>query len=88
MSHIQKCYHYESKVTTASDWEAIDLGFASKNLRLALVTGTVNFSIDGTTTGGLLDSNDPLIVLSGLILSRIWVKGSGTVRVYAWTNNQ
>ena len=87
MTISRKAFFFKEATLTGS-FVTVPLGMVSTNLRfVAVSTAAAEFSFNGTDTDGKVDTNDKVATFDGVACDRVFVKGTGVLRIYAWTKN-
>ena len=90
---VTKSNIFYKPYSATANWASFDMGQVMNNVRLVAASGAdidFAFDIDPQTSGvlhGKLDDTDNEIVLNNIGTRKIFIKGSGDVRIYGWKSN-
>ena len=91
MTTINK-YFAKKEQTATGSWAAVDMGFVAKNVRFILKSGAgplyIKFeNMDTDVEDVLLDSDNKREEFLNYGCKKVFIKGTGDVRIYSWSNN-
>ena len=91
---VTKSNIFYKSVAAGSSWNSFDMGQAMNNVRLVVESGAdVDFAFDidpqgeNGATHGKVDDTDNKITFNGFGARKVFIKGSGNVRIYGWKSN-
>lgn len=80
----QADFFYKKQTLTAEYGETpLEFGFAG-SIKLKVTGGNVDFSFDGSESHGELVDADGFLTFDKANKSKVFVKGTGSVQVWAW----
>lgn len=68
----------------AYDAPQVNLETVATSMKFRAATNDVDFSFDGTTVHGSIKPADGLVEFDHTNKKKIWLKGTGTLEVWAW----
>ena len=84
--YIEKTVNNSNFVDNSTADVIINTVGSNQHLIFVITAGSVSYSFNGNTTHGKIDSTITKVLDFGIRPNKqIWLKGSGTIQIHAWT---